>query len=158
MTSTVDSHDTERLSMRAKTEGKFYQQLAVLFTMVGTPCIYYGTEIMMPGGFDPDCRRCMPWEEIDCGKYDSIIEEVQALIRIRKKYKALKGNEIQWKYTKGRLISYVRPGDVTIEVYINAGEQQVSIDLQEQETIFARGYMDQMLLEGGVLIVRRNVQ
>ena len=126
--------------------------------MPGTPCIYYGTEIAMEGKCGPYNRKPMPWEEIDCGKYDSIIEEVQSLIRIRKKYMALKGSEIQWNNTKGRLISYVRPGDVTIEVYINAGEQQVPIDLWEQNIIFERGYMDQMLLAGGVLIVRRNVQ
>lgn len=53
---------------------------------------------------------------------------------------------------------YVRPGDETVEVYINAGEQQVPIDLQEQEIVFARRYMNHMLFAGGVLIVRRNLQ
>lgn len=154
----LDSHDVGRVYSRCDNIDNFFQQLVVLVTMPGTPCIYYGTEIAMDGKCGPYNRKPMPWEEIDCGKYDSIIEEVQSLIGIRKKYKALKGSEIQWKNTKDRLISYVRPGDVTIEVYINAGEQQVPIDLQEQETIFARGYMNQMLLEGGVLIVRRNVQ
>ncbi len=43
----------------------FYQQLAILFTMPGSPCIYYGTEIALEGAHDPDCRRCMPWDEID---------------------------------------------------------------------------------------------
>ena len=53
---------------------------------------------------------------------------------------------------------YVRPVDETVEVYINAGEQQVPIDLQEQEIVFARRYMNHMLFAGGVLIVRRNLQ
>ena len=152
----LDSHDVGRVYSRCDNIDSFFQQLAVLVTMPGTPCIYYGTEIAMEGKCGPYNRKPMPWEEIDCGKYDSIIEEVQSLIRIRKKYMALKGSEIQWNNTKGRLISYVRPGDVTIEVYINAGEQQVPIDLWEQNIIFERGYMDQMLLAGGVLIVRRN--
>ena len=147
-----------RVYSRCDNIDNFFQQLVVLVTMPGTPCIYYGTEIAMDGKCGPYNRKPMPWDEIDSGKYDSITEEVKSLIRIRKKYRALKGSEIQWNNTKGRLISYVRPGDVTIKVYINAGEQQVPIDLQGQETIFARGYMDQMLLEGGVLIVRRNVQ
>ena len=43
--------------------------VAVLFTMPGSPCIYYGTEIAMEGGHDPDCRRCMPWADIDAGVY-----------------------------------------------------------------------------------------
>ena len=150
----LDSHDVVRAYSRCDNIDTFFQQLVILVTMQGTPCIYYGTEIAMEGKCGPYNRKPMPWEEIDCGTYDSIIQEVQSLIRIRKKYKALKGSEIQWKNTKGRLISYVRPGDITIEVYINAGEQQVPIDLQEQDIIFARGYMDHMLLAGGVLIVQ----
>lgn len=153
----LDSHDVGRVYSRCDNMDIFFQQLVILVTMPGTPCIYYGTEIAMDGKCGPYNRKPMPWEEIDCGTYDSIMEKVKSLIRIRKKYRALKGSEIQWKNTKGRLISYVRPGDVTIEVYINAGEQQVPIDLQEQDIIFARGYMDHMLLAGGALIVRRNV-
>ena len=61
----LDSHDTERLMNRFHDLDMFYQQLAVLFTMPGSPCIYYGTEIAMEGGHDPDCRRCMPWQELD---------------------------------------------------------------------------------------------
>ena len=155
----LDSHDVGRVYSRCDNIDNFFQQLAILVTMPGTPCIYYGTEIAMDGKCGPYNRKPMPWEEIDCGKYDAIMAEVTSLIRIRKKYKALKGSQIQWINTKGRLISYVRPGEVTIEVYINAGEQQVTIDLREQEIVFARGYMNNhMLLAGGVLIVRRNVE
>ncbi|WP_291430061.1 DUF3459 domain-containing protein [Deinococcus sp.] len=32
-------------------------------TYVGAPCIYYGDEIGLPGGPDPDCRRAFPWNE-----------------------------------------------------------------------------------------------
>lgn len=154
----LDSHDVGRVYSRCDNIDAFFQQLAVLVTMPGTPCIYYGTEIAMDGKCGPYNRKPMPWKEIDCGKYDAVIEEVKSLIRIRKKYGALKGSEIQWKNTKGRLVSFARPGDETVEVYINAGEKQLPIDLQEQEIIFARGYMNHMLLAGGVLIVRRNLQ
>ena len=61
----LDSHDTERLMNRFHDLDKFYQQLAILFTLPGSPCIYYGTEIAMEGAHDPDCRRCMPWSEIE---------------------------------------------------------------------------------------------
>ena len=43
----LDSHDTERLRNRVHDLDIFYQQLAVLFTMPGSPCIYYGTEIAL---------------------------------------------------------------------------------------------------------------
>lgn len=43
----LDSHDTERLINRLHNLDIFYQQLAILFTLPGSPCIYYGTEIAM---------------------------------------------------------------------------------------------------------------
>ena len=154
----LDSHDVGRVYSRCDNIDTFFQQLVILITMPGTPCIYYGTEIAMEGKCGPYNRKPMPWEDIDCGKYDSIMEEVQSLIRIRKLYRALKGSHIQWNDTKGRLISYARPGDVTIEVYLNAEEQPIPMNLQEREIIFSRGYSNQTLLAGGALIVRRNLQ
>lgn len=37
--------------------------LAVLFTLYGSPSIYYGTGVALEGDYDPDYRRCMPWSE-----------------------------------------------------------------------------------------------
>ena len=39
--------------------------LAVLLqaTLPGAPCVYYGDEIGLEGGNDPDCRRAFPWDE-----------------------------------------------------------------------------------------------
>ena len=81
----LDSHDTERLMNRFHDLDKFYQQLAVLFTLPGSPCIYYGTEIAMEGGFDPDCRRCMPWDQIGTEENQERIGQMKELIRLRKK-------------------------------------------------------------------------
>lgn len=48
------SHDTKRLRSDVKNLDEYFQQLAVLFIMPGSPCIYYGTEIAMEGmGFIP---------------------------------------------------------------------------------------------------------
>ena len=154
----LDSHDVGRLYSRCGNIDIFFQQLVILVTMPGTPCIYYGTEIAMDGKSGPYNRKPMPWEEIDGGKYDSLMEEMKSLIRIRKKYRALRSSEIQWKETKNRLIRYGRPGDVMIEVIINAGEKQEPIDLQGQEMVFSRGYVNNMLLSGGSLIIRRNLE
>lgn len=37
--------------------------VVLLFTSLGTPMVYYGDEIGMEGNADPDCRRCMEWDE-----------------------------------------------------------------------------------------------
>ena len=121
---TKASHDTERLSMRTNTKGRFYQQLAVLFTMQGSPCIYYGTEIYMPGGYDPDCRRCMPWEEIEAGRYEEDISNLKRLIAMRKDNPACKSGKMEWFHdtAQPRLVHYVKVSEEgsRIHVVLNA--------------------------------------
>lgn len=59
----LDSHDTARF-FTAVDRDLARMQLAVilLFTYAGVPCIYYGDEIGLEGGGDPDCRRCFDWD------------------------------------------------------------------------------------------------
>src|SRR5574344_771774 len=73
----LDSHDIDRLITRSKSYDKFIQQLAVLFTMPGSPCIYYGTEIALEGANDPYNRMPMPWERINGQKEQETMELVK---------------------------------------------------------------------------------
>jgi cyclomaltodextrinase len=45
-------------------EDKRRLKLCVVFllTYMGTPCIFYGDEIGLSGGGDPDCRKSMEWD------------------------------------------------------------------------------------------------
>jgi alpha-glucosidase len=53
-----------------------------LFTRPGAPCIYYGDEIGLQGGPDPDCRRCFPW---DRAQWDlPLFEHFRTLARMRR--------------------------------------------------------------------------
>lgn len=61
----LDSHDVDRAITRCGSYDKLIQQLSVLVTMPGSPCIYYGTEIALEGKNDPDNRRPMPWKDIE---------------------------------------------------------------------------------------------
>jgi len=60
----LDSHDTARLLSILGGDVRRLR-LATLFQMTypGAPCVYYGNEIGMEGGIDPDCRRSFPWDE-----------------------------------------------------------------------------------------------
>lgn len=62
----IDSHDTSRFLHRAG-EHEYRLRLAALVQMTfpGIPCVYYGSELGMTGGPDPDCRRGMRWDRID---------------------------------------------------------------------------------------------
>lgn len=63
MLNLLDSHDTDRFITRVGGDkDKLMSALAVMYFFVGAPCLYYGTEIALEGGYDPDNRRCMDWE------------------------------------------------------------------------------------------------
>ena len=153
----LDSHDTERLMNRFHDLDIFYQQLAVLFTLPGSPCIYYGTEIAMEGGFDPDCRRCMPWDEIDLGKYEDRIRQMQTLIRLRKTEKTFRSLHFHFlnEYGNKRCVHYIKLDECQhkIEVVLNCSEEPVHAG-ERGEILFSRRFEGGTLLPKGTLIRR----
>ena len=153
----LDSHDTERLMNRLKNLNVFYQQLAVLFTMPGSPCIYYGTEIAMEGGHDPDCRRCMPWDEMDSEENRKCLEEMKKLIALRKSEKTFKSLYFHFPdtYREKRCVEYIKLDDAgnKIQVVLNCTKDSVDA-LDGGEILFARGYENGKLAPDGTLIRR----
>ncbi len=64
MLNLLDSHDTERfLTQAGENTNKLNAAIATLFFFPGIPCIYYGTENQMTGGYDPDCRKMFDWNK-----------------------------------------------------------------------------------------------
>lgn len=63
----LDNHDVQRFVGANEpddaTKARLEQAIAYLFTMPGTPVLYYGTEVALRGGNDPDNRRMMPWDD-----------------------------------------------------------------------------------------------
>lgn len=83
----LDSHDTRRFfSEVGKNREKMAAALALLFVFPGIPCIFYGTEFFMEGGYDPDCRRCMDWDGYAAGRYRDSVELIRLLTDLRKEY------------------------------------------------------------------------
>ena len=79
----LDSHDTERILATAKGDVQLVKSaLACLFLQRGTPCFYYGTELELDGGPDPDCRRVMPWERVS--ESNDMLHFMKELIQLRK--------------------------------------------------------------------------
>ena len=59
----LDSHDTQRLfTVLGADERRQGLALALQFGYPGVPCLYYGDELGLEGGNDPDNRRCMDWD------------------------------------------------------------------------------------------------
>ena len=151
----LDSHDTERLMNRFHDLDLFYQQLAVLFTLPGSPCIYYGTEIAMEGGFDPDCRRCMPWDEIDSEENRKRISEMKKLIHMRRTEEACRSLHFHFpnQYENRRCVEYIKldAQNRKLEVVLNCSGEEVETE-PGGDILFSRNYRNNILGPKGTLI------
>jgi len=66
MMNVLDSHDTPRI-LRILNGDRKKVKLAysILYLFDGIATIYYGDEVGLDGGKDPDDRRCFPWDSMD---------------------------------------------------------------------------------------------
>lgn len=129
MLNLLDSHDTHRFySQIGEDQEKMKAALCLLFLFPGAPCIYYGTEIRMPGGYDPDCRRCMDWDQAD-KKGNDLALYLSKLAKLRR----------DTKLGDGRVKIYSQDGVFILRVltqeevvlYINQTNQAVLVDSME---------------------------
>lgn len=154
----LDSHDTKRLRSDVKNLDEYFAQIAVLFAMPGSPCIYYGTEIAMEGNYDPDCRRCMPWSDIEAGKYAERSRIISTLIHLRRQEPLLKSRNFHFPNDYAayrRVIQFQKVDfpDCYVEVLINCCEEDVEV-VPQGEILLERHYIDSTLLSNGILIRR----
>jgi cyclomaltodextrinase / maltogenic alpha-amylase / neopullulanase len=90
----IGSHDTERaLTLLGGDWRKVRLAYLFQFAYPGAPAIYYGDEVGMEGGKDPDCRRAFPWDSSQWNH--NLLNWAKMLIALRKSNPALRqGNYI----------------------------------------------------------------
>ena len=125
----LDNHDKPRFNgagadgTPAGTE-QYFDALNFYFTARGIPCIYYGTELRMAGGSDPDNRRFLGTAGIKKSKSDPVYLHLKKLNAIRRAAAPLR------KGVQGRLLSAPQQyafrrdyGDETAAVFLNKDEK-----------------------------------
>lgn len=153
----LDSHDTPRLLTIAKGD-KEKQKLAALFqfTFMGTPCIYYGDEIGMDGGADPDCRKCMEWNEDNQDR--NLLAFYRRLIDIRASHPALRTGTLTFLEAgrQGTKLAYERRlGEDVLIVLVNTDETIQHFHLSVEERKWTNVFTDDSLrAERGTLSVK----
>ncbi len=87
------SHDTRRLRSVFPDIKKLKTAISMQFTLIGAPTVYYGDEIGLKGGVDPDNRGTMNWNIVEnlneCPVAKEIFHHYKNLIKIRKERRAL---------------------------------------------------------------------
>ena len=100
----LGSHDTIRLaSLPCSNLQRVKLALTLLFFLPGAPCIYYGDEIGMIGGKDPDNRRAFPWGKLSEGQSKPIYNYIKELVALRNKERVLRDGALDIVYGSGRL-------------------------------------------------------
>lgn len=143
MLNLLDSHDTHRFFKEVgKNLQKLKAALCLLYFFKGIPCIFYGTEILTEGGYDPDCRRCMDWEKAqNSADYEDIFELLNYLAKLREKYCFADSKVSIYEKQDVLVIHYVsKTGEVFL--YINMSKEEKAVD---KVLIKPQGYV---ILEG----------
>ncbi|WP_374539350.1 glycoside hydrolase family 13 protein [Chitinimonas taiwanensis] len=128
----LSSHDTPRLITTVGSEEKARTALVMQMTLPGVPLVYYGEEIGMEGGADPDCRRPMRWSEAEWNQTQRAW--VKQLIAIRQANPALQYGEVTVLGDRlpGNALVFLRhtgqPGEAAL-VVVNQGEQPLRAKL-----------------------------
>lgn len=119
----------------------------LLLTVRGTPMIYYGDEIAMPGGNDPDNRRDFPggWKEDPRNAFtpegrtpeeSSVYEHVRKLAALRKQTPALRRGVQTLLVADEQVLVYARKDGASVAlVAINNGKDPASVDVPVDGTL-----------------------
>ncbi len=124
MLNLLDSHDTHRFVTWSGSVDKLMSALSVMFFFVGTPCIYYGTEIALEGYHDPDSRRTLDWEKAKDGNTE-LMRLIKFLSKLKKEGK-LNSCKIQIRERDG--IIKIDRGDLIL--ISNLSNQEKNFQLQ----------------------------
>jgi glycosidase len=122
------SHDTARFLTEVGGDvRKLFAPILFQMTFPGAPCIYYGDEIGLRGGKDPQCRGCFPWQQ-DLWNQPLHIW-VRRCIAIRHAHAALRTGEYHTLLAQNEppLYAFVRwNNEEQLVVVLNPGEQSAT--------------------------------
>ena len=126
----LGSHDTARFLTIARGDTSALKlAYLTMMTYPGAPMIYYGDEVGMEGGRDPDCRRAMLWDQSRWNH--DLLAAVKRYITLRKKYVALwRDGAYAHLYAQDMVYVFARQRDQqTVIVGLNAGSSEAQLDL-----------------------------
>ncbi len=150
MLNLLDSHDTHRFfSEVGKDKGKLLAALALEMIFPGAPCIYYGTEICLEGGYDPDSRRCFNWDKTAWDAH--VMETVKTLAALRTK-KVLQYGDVSIRAKDDLLFVERIMEEEWIRLYINMSGEEKTFDAGG-DFLCAEGWCAPVLQDKGFLII-----
>ena len=141
----IDNHDVPRFVGRdapdTATIARLEEALVYLFTMPGTPVMYYGTEIALPGGPDPDDRRPMTWT----GGDETVRQLARDLATLRQAIPSLRRGSFDEIQSERGLVVYDRRGGPDTAVIAINGDEPRTVELPLTKLGVDRGVLHRTL-------------
>jgi glycosidase len=122
----TDNHDTPRFASAVRDAETRHLVRLLQFTLPGSPCLYYGSELGLEGTGDPECRAPMPWDRVREDSRDLV--SVRMLSGLRKMLPALRIGDFR-RLATDRLLAFVRTTgrlEETVFVAVNPTRETVS--------------------------------
>lgn len=148
----LDNHDTPRFLRYANGDkDAVLSALAAMVMHPGMPCVFYGTELPIDGGGDPDCRKTFDWTYR--GQDKNYIEKFKQILRL-KKQAALQTGDFSARAEHGLLALERRVNGQRMTAYFNQTENSAACAITGK-TIFENRCEREKILPGGVKILER---
>ena len=157
MLNLLDSHDVERYFNFVKGDFDLYfLSFVTLIVYPGWPMIYYGDEIFMEGGRDPDNRRGMVWSSsyFKSEKHTFF----KNILLLRQKYSSLKDGETKI-YSKNDLVYIERFNDKEkVTLILNHSGTSKNILINKKSIVMSNLYSNNKLQNNGFVVKKTRVK
>ena len=149
----LDNHDTPRfLRFTGGNKDKLLGALCAIIVFPGIPCIFYGTELPLDGGGDPDCRQPFDWTfENQTNDY---AEKFKAVLSLKKKCEFSDAQaEITAEDGVLKITRKVSTGAVTAYFNMSGKAHKIAVS---GNVIFSLNYNDGKILNDGTVVIENN--
>lgn len=151
----LGSHDTERiLTMLNGDQNKLKLAWLIQMALPGAPAVYYGDELGLEGGKDPECRKAFPWESLE--QKTDLRNYLRSLIHWRKRLLMLRRGSYQRVLAEdGRgCLAFARSlGEQRLAVAVNASSTRRQVRLNAKKIGWRDGLIITDLLTSEQYIV-----
>ncbi len=145
----LDNHDTPRfLRLAGGNKDRLLCALCAAVMFPNMPCVFYGTEIPLDGGGDPDCRQPFDWEFRN--RTEEYAEKFRAVIGIRGRCR-FKGARAAVTTEKGllKMVRQTDGGSVTAYFNMTGAAKKLGVD---GNIVFALNFKDGKILNDGAVV------
>ncbi|MCX7717834.1 MAG: glycoside hydrolase family 13 protein [Candidatus Sumerlaeaceae bacterium] len=147
----LDNHDTIRLRTALPDIRQQKLAQALQFTLPGSPCVYYGVEVGMEGGDDPEQRAPMRWDLVTAD--NPYLQWTKRLLAMRRENRALRIGDFRLLDTD-RLLAFLRKtdraGDTIIVVANTSSTTQSEVLVLRDSSLMSGTPLDDLLGAGEV--------